>query len=83
MSLVTDFHLTVTRPECVTTPHLTFPLLIILITFFFLFIFSLVYLCEFYKNLDFPFPNGISSLSFNLGVSHSWFSPDMSYSQIL
>ena len=50
---------------------------------FVLFIFPLVYLCEFYENLDFPFPNGVSPLSFNLGVSHSEFSPDMSYAQIL
>ena len=52
---------------------------------FILFIFPLVYLCEFYENLDFPFPDGVSPLSFNLSVSssHSYFSPDMSYSQIL
>jgi len=70
MSFVADLLLIVTRLECVTTPYLTFPLPIILVTFCFVFL-PLVYLCEFYENLDFPFPDGVSPLSFNLGVSHS------------
>ena len=46
MSFVADLHLTVTRPECVTTPYRTFPLLIVLITFLFLFcLFSHWYTC--------------------------------------
>ena len=53
------------------------------ILFCFVLFFPLVYLCKFYENLDFPFPGGVSPLSFNLGVSQSYFSPDMSYSQIL
>jgi len=48
------------------TRYLTFPLPIILITFFFFLI-----VCEFYENLNFSFPDGVSPLSFNLGVSHS------------
>jgi len=35
MSFVADLHLTVTRPDCVTTPFFTFLLPIVLITFFF------------------------------------------------